>query len=419
MPEAAKLTPEEEKAIAAIRGAGKGPPAGGKEDAGALGSGLLGALDAATLGLAPALDDYLREKGIIDVKTAPPSMREQLAAGAELHPYASFAGRAGGTILPFAGVAKAAQAGLGAGKLAAGAIGAGGANVADQLVRTQTEGREFSPGEAAISTAVGGLGPAALGGIHGLAKNAAQGAARRLIPGIAERVIGPAESAVASELPGVAGEAARASRSVLDDAAAAFKAAKKPPAPTDLPNPLKPGSTPFAPGPRAPAPKAPVDLPNPLTPKPAPGPLTRPGPPPLEDLATYAPDDPLAEIAKLARSTRPPPEPGPIPPPRTPDLGPPMFDPAKPLEGIRPSKLQPGSPLYEQLAEKIRAAGEGRPPTPLPEPAPAAPPPTPSPPGLLDGIPLGKLSAAAGLTAGEQTRKNRVEEQKRRRKKRY
>lgn len=404
MPEAAKLTPEEEKAIAAIQSAGKGPPAGGKEDAGALGSGLLGALDTATLGLAPALDDYLRSKGIIDEKTAPPSMRSQLAAGAELHPYANFAGRAGGMMLPFTGAAKLAQLGLGAagvgtsglvGNALVGAAGAGGADVADQAVRTQTEGREFSVPEAALSAGLGGGGAAIFHPIKGLAGLAGRTAL--------QRVLGPAEQALTKELPGVADEAATAASKVFDEATAARAAVPKGRGglgTLERPAPVERAGPPIEP----------------------PGPLKAPGPKPMEDLSTYAPDDPLAEVARMSRTSGVPhfeEPPGPIPPPRTPNfegMGP--YGPKPmPFQGVRPGKLERGSPMYEELSRRI---GGG---DPLPQPDPAAlppePPPPPGPPGLLD-LPLKKLGLSAGATSGEDIRKNRiVEEQKRRKKRRY
>lgn len=398
MPQAAELTPEERKAIEAIQGAGKGPPEGSKEDAGALGSGLLGALDTATLGAVPALDDWLRSKGIIDEKTAPPSMRSQLAAGAELHPYANFAGRAGGMMLPFTGAAKLAQAGLGAaragtavGNAAVGAIGAGAANVADQAVRSQTEGREFSPSEALLSTGLGGAGPAifhpikALGGMAGRS--------------VLNKVLGPAESALGKELPGVADDAAYAASKVFDEAAAARGAAggRSAMGTMDRPPPAEMAGPPIEP----------------------PGQLQRPVSKPMEDLGSYAPDDPLAEIARMSRVSGVPHFEEPPPPPRTPDFSDMSSFGPKPLpfQGVRPSQLEPGSPMYEELVRRLPYRGADVPP--LPEPAAPAPaPPPPAAPGLLD-LPLKKLGLASAATAGDNTRKNRVEEEKRRRKRRY
>lgn len=338
------------------RPAPTGVKPGEEVSGGALSSGLVNALDTVTFGAAPALDDWLREKGVIDAKTAPPSLRDQINAGQSEHPWAATGGRAGGYLLPFAGGARLAQGALGLGTKAAGAVGAGGANAVDQAVRSQTEDKDFSVGEVGANAALGAFGPTAVSAaMHPI--NTAKGIGGNWLM---NKILGGAMQQAEREIP----QAAAGARAALDEGKAAYDAAK-----------AARTATPKA-GP--PEPQGPPQM------KPT---------PPEESLAGYAADDPLADIARTARtnpSGAPPPPPEFIPPKfvsGAPDPLPP------PPVGVRPSKLEPGSPMWEQLGAKIR--GEP-PPAPPPPPAPSAPP------GLLS-TPIRGPGTAAGMRAGIDT----------------
>lgn len=318
-------------------------------------------VDKMTLGALP----WLRDK-IADLAGNTTQLRrdEQRAYDEQNHPVAATAGAAAGTAIPaLLGAGAAGAAGL-TSAAARGAVGAGGANLADQGARAIIDDKPFDPVEAAIATGTGALGnpwravkmataaahPLAAGGLWAAKKaiGAARGAADDVAAAAATRA---AESAAAKNAAADAVDAAAARTAESKASDAAWKAQRKAGMGTQA----------------------------------------------AEDLSTYAPDDPLAEVARMARAQKPNwtfPE---LPSPGRPTM-----------EGLRPGKLEPGSPLWEELRSRIHGGGSMRGP-PVPP-----PPPPPAPPGLLDvtrkqlllpTIGQAALDTASGRAENEQRRK--------------
>ncbi len=294
--------------------------------------------DKLSLGILPWLHDKL-----VDVDKAIGTDKTMFGMGekwadlmpkaAQQNPITATIGGGAGMALPIGGALRLAQ-GLKAvpvvGGALQGAAAVGGENVADQLVRTQTEDRPFSGTEAAASAALGAANPAAL--IRPVLRGA--GGIGRSVLDLARGAL-PEASAAAEKTLG--GEAAVAASKTVDEALAAQAAVKGAPRPPTPPAPPPPPAEP------------PPNFGGRYTGSPG-------GPPTAEPLPGF----------------RLPGEPPP-PPPRSanPFEGVPAGELPPQMPGIRPSKLEPGSPLYEEIGRRIR--GE-------PPPLPPGPPP---PPGIL------------------------------------
>ena len=259
-------------------------------------------IDKATLGALP----WLRDK-IADLAGNKDQLRrdEQRAYDEQNHPVASTTGAIAGTVAPAVlGAGAAGAAGL-TSAAARGAVGAGGANLADQGMRKVLDDRPIDPIEFALSAA-GGAVPIdkVLTGIGAVTHPFAAAGGWALRKGLQAAGRHADEAATA---------AARSPKAILDDIEAMAANVNKPP----------PTAKPAAPAAAAPGP---------------------------EDLGAYAADDPLAEIARMAREnarqarTAPgyvPPE-APIQPP-----------PAGATGGFRPSKMGPDE--RELFGEALRS----------------------------------------------------------------
>lgn len=301
---------------------------GGGQLADTMNDASLAFLDKLSLGGLPWLRDKIEQA--TGQTTGGKGIREMQAEGENRSPIASTVGSAAG-VLPWmmAGGAGAARAGITA-PWAAGAVGAGGANAADQLTRAGLEDRPFNPVELGLNTAAGALGPAIVPAITHPIHTAAAYATKRFMPSILEGALAGTKQAVP--------DAAEAAIKTMAESGMPIRPSKMGGLPgfaEHLNESIRAGKnwrTGEAPVRSAAAPKpTPEPLPEP---PPAPGPLRPPG----EDLSAYALDDPLAQFARIAREQG---RPGaPMPPPRQPDLSQPdmpNFTPRPPPIPQRPA----------------------------------------------------------------------------------
>jgi len=310
-------------------------------------------VDKATLGALP----WLRDK-IADLAGNTTQLRrdEQRAFDEQNHPVASTAGAIAGTMAPaLTGVGAAGAAGRAGVPLLGNALGANiagsaAANLADQGARAILDDKPFDPGDLALSAASGALAaPVQAAKLVATAKNPLVATGLwGLKKGLGALSKGADEAAAAANATRTAAadavDAAAAQTASSKTADAAWKAGRKASMGAD-------------------------------------------------DLAGYAADDPIAQFAREARAAGHP-ESAPLPP-------------RAPMEGLRPGQIQPGSPMWEEMASRIRGEGGMRPPPPPPVPdAPIA-----APPPLISARTLAPVTAkeSADTISGE------AENEKRRR----
>jgi hypothetical protein len=269
-------------------------------------------LDKASLGLLPAARAGIEKLTGYQGK----GIRDMQVEAEQRSPIASTIGGGAGMALPIGGALRLAQ-GLKAIPLVGGAVqgaaAVGGENIADQAVRTQTEDRPFSGTEAAGAAALGAVNPF----------NLASGGLKLAAGPIARRTLGPIWDMVRRSLPEAAGGAEKTLGMKFGEVAEGVT----PPKRTGLGTIERPRAGP--PEPQAPAP---------------------------ENLGAYAPDDPLGEVARMAREQARirrisdpnwAPDPGPLDPARIlKQQAPPPPPPVAPPEGL----LQRSSNIADTLA---------------------------------------------------------------------
>lgn len=205
----------------------------------------LGFIDKMSFGLLPYIHDKMVDWAPEGHKLGP-KYADLIPKAEAAHPVASTIGGGAGMMLPIGGALRLAQ-GLKAIPFAGGALqgaaAVGGENVADQAVRTQTEGREFDPAEAGGAAALGAVNPVALAKplakplLHG----ATQWGANALGP-ILRMARGALPEATAAAESALGGEGAAAARGAAPKAAPATP--PQPPGPPPTPPPLA-GEKPF------------------------------------------------------------------------------------------------------------------------------------------------------------------------------
>lgn len=293
---------------------------------GAAGAAGLGFIDKMSLGALPYIHDKLVDWA--GEERMGKKYSELMPQAEAAHPVASTIGGGAGMALPIGGALRMAQ-GLRAipfaGRALQGAAAVGGENVADQAVRTQTEDRPFNTTEAVGSGIIGAVDPF---------KIATKGV-MALKPGMSA-LLGPILGLARKEVPAAAAGAEKTLGLNIGELGPGVT----PPKRTGLGTIERPRAGP--PEPQAPAP---------------------------ENLGAYAPDDPLGEIARMAkeqarlRRISDPnwaPDPGPLGPPRVlkstrlPD--PPPAAPTPPPPGLL-ERLAPLSDAYVAGTRGVTESG--------------------------------------------------------------